>query len=88
MKPYMAYLHDIQTQQRAYVRAEFKKLYKAFALYDAYAKGMADLKLHPMMADELVGRWKDLRRMEADIPTTHGDSPANRLAHETWELST
>jgi Tat protein secretion system quality control protein TatD with DNase activity len=64
--------------QARYIREERRRYTKARALWDKYQAAMHDLGLHPLSREEIRDRFDHLRRMEAEINETHGDTPVNR----------
>lgn len=80
---YEQFIKDMQRQQAAYITAEERRVKKAVALWRKFKDDMHKLGLHPLNGTELNDRRRELIRMRADIPETHGDSAVMRWSFET-----
>lgn len=80
---YAQFVKDLQRQQSKYIAEEERRMKKAAALWYKFKADMNKLGLHPLNGTELADRRRELIRMRADIPETHGDSAVMQWSYET-----
>lgn len=78
---YKQYLKRSMKAQTTYIVGEQARMAEAQRLFDIYAQAMSVLGLHPLTRMEIVDRHRELDRMLADVPKTHGDTEGQRAIY-------